>query len=117
MPPLTWKWEDGENLPPEEITYEESFNITIDGSYSVDSIALMKPGAVTHGNNMDQRYVELSFEQIIGPGPETEYNVTAPENSFTAPPGYYMLFLLKDKSESISGQSKIPSHAIFIKLS
>ena len=101
---------------PEEITYEESFNITVDGSYSLDSIALMKPGAVTHGNNMDQRYVELSFEQVIGPGPETEYNVTAPENSFIAPPGYYMLFVLKDKSESFSGQSKIPSHAKFIKL-
>lgn len=102
---------------PEEITYEESFNITVDGSYAIDSIALMKPGTVTHGSNMDQRYVELSFEQVIGPGPETEYNLTAPENSSIAPPGYYMLFVLKDKSESISGESKIPSNAVFIRLS
>lgn len=101
---------------PEEITYEELFNITVDGSYPLDSIALMKAGAVTHGNNLDQRYVELSFEQVIGPGPETEYNITAPENSNIAPPGYYMLFVLKDKSESYSGESKIPSKAKFIKL-
>lgn len=104
---------------PEEITYEESFSITVDGAYALDSIALMKPGAVTHGSNMDQRYIELSFEEEIipGPGPGTEYNVTAPENSFIAPPGYYMLFVLKDKSESISGESRIPSHAKFIRLS
>ena len=112
-----WKWKDEANPPPEEITYQESFNITVDGSYAIDSIALMKPGTVTHGSNMDQRYVELSFEQVIGPGPETEYNLTAPENSSIAPPGYYMLFVLKDKSESISGESKIPSNAVFIRLS
>ncbi|MCB0727470.1 MAG: DUF1929 domain-containing protein [Ignavibacteriae bacterium] len=102
---------------PSEITYNELFSITVDGNYALDSIALMKPGSVTHGNNMDQRYIELSFEQIIGPGPTAEYSLTAPLNSFIAPPGYYMLFVLKDKSESNSGYWKILSVAKFIKLS
>jgi hypothetical protein len=95
-----------------EITYEETFDITLDGSYPVDSIALMKPGAVTHGNNMDQRYIELEFTQ---PGFPNSYSLVAPDR-YKAPPGYYMLFVLKDKSQSNSGESKIPSVAKFVKL-
>lgn len=97
---------------PTEITYEETFQITLNGNYPIDSIALMKPGAVTHGNNMDQRYVELNFATSIG----NTYNVTAPSDSPIAPPGYYMLFVLKNKSQSNSGESKIPSKAKFSKL-
>ncbi len=44
-------------------------------------------------------------------------DATAPLNEYIAPPGYYMLFVMKDVSESISGESKIPSNAVFIKLS
>ncbi len=100
-------------VSPDEITYKETFIIKVTGASSLDSIALMKPGAVTHGNDMDQRYVELDFT----PGLERDtYDVTAPANASLAPPGYYMLFALKDKTESISGNSKIPSVAKFVKL-
>lgn len=86
---------------PTNITYNEPFIITVDGDYDVDSMALMKTGSVTHGNNMDQRYIELSFEFVIGPVTTVDYSVTAPLNSYIAPPGYYMLFVLKEKLKVI----------------
>ncbi len=97
---------------PDEITYEDTFEIELDGTYPVESIALMKPGSVTHGNNMDQRYIGLKFIARVN---STIFDVEAPD-SYKAPPGYYMLFVLKDKSESNSGEWKIPSKAKFIKL-
>ncbi len=47
------------------------------------------------------------------------YQITPPSSTdgkYLAPPGYYMLFVLKAKSESNSGKWKIPSEAKFIKL-
>ena len=56
----------------------------------------------------------MAFEPDINVG---GFIVTAPANANIAPPGYYMFFVLKDVSESNSGESKIPSNAVFIKLS
>lgn len=102
---------------PVEVTYQETFRVELDDLYRLDSMAFIKPMSVTHGFNSEQRYIELYFEKVIGPTNEPLYDVTAPENSNIAPPGYYMLFVMKDVSESISGESKIPSNAVFIKLS
>lgn len=66
----------------------------------------------THGNNMDQRYIELKFSNGSS---LSEYVVETPDE-YKAPPGYYMLFVLKDKSQSSSGNWKIPSVAKFVKL-
>lgn len=43
--------------------------------------------------------------------------VAAPENANIAPPGYYMLFVLKPKAASLSGETAIPSIAKVVKLS
>lgn len=101
---------------PEVIYYNDTFPLELDGTYTVDSFVLMKPGSVTHGLDMDQRYIELKGEMDIGPGPVPNYTVYTPADSNLAPPGYYMLFVLKDKSESTSGNWKIPSCAKFVKL-
>jgi len=104
------------DTPPLEVAYGSTFNITLDGTYPLDSICLMKPASFTHSTDMDQRYIELAFisEETAG-----TYEVTAPSSTdgpYLAPPGYYMLFVLKAKSESQSGKSSIPSVAKFIKL-
>ncbi len=104
------------SVAPSEVEYQETFTVEMDGEYLLDSMAFIKPMSVTHGYNSEQRYIELAFEQVIGPGPANVYSVTAPDNSNIAPPGYYMLFVMKDLSESISGDSRIPSNAVFIKL-
>ena len=108
--------EDGEQPiitdPPEQMAYGQTFSITVHQANTLDSVCLMKLGSVTHGNNMDQRYVELEFE----PGSRGVYTIHAPADAYLAPPGYYMLFVLKDKSESVSGLSKIPSYGHIVKL-
>lgn len=101
---------------PDVIYYNDTFPLELDGTYSVDSFVLMKPGSVTHGLDMDQRYIEMKGEMDIGPGPVPNYTVYTPVDSNLAPPGYYMLFVLKDKTESTSGNWKIPSCAKFVKL-
>ena len=57
--------EDGEQpkilSSPAEIHYGQIFEINVGDVRSLDSIALIKPGSTTHGNNMDQRYIGLSF--------------------------------------------------------
>jgi Domain of unknown function (DUF1929)/Glyoxal oxidase N-terminus/Concanavalin A-like lectin/glucanases superfamily len=64
---------------------------------------LLKPGAVTHSNNMGQRCLELMVREK-----RREHLVLeAPPSSRVAPPGYYMLFVLNDG---------VPSEANFVRL-
>ncbi len=65
------------------------FTVSTPDAASITKVALVKLGAVTHSNNMDQRYVPLSF--TAGNGTLT---VTAPPNINIAPPGPYMLFII-----------------------
>ena len=99
---------------PAVVTYQEVFSIQVNGTYPLDSMAFIRPMSVTHGYVSEQRFIELAFEPAHGTG---LYIVYAPDNSNIAPPGYYMLFVMKDVSQSISGESRIPSNAVFIKLS
>jgi hypothetical protein len=56
---------------------------------SIKKVALVRLGAVTHSNNMEQQYVPVSFTAGSG-----KLSVSAPANVNIAPPGYYMLFLV-----------------------
>lgn len=58
--------------------------------YTYAVAALIYPGSVTHGFNMDQRYIEL---KILSRGTGT-ITVQTPPNQFVAPAGYYMLVIL-----------------------
>ena len=52
-------------------------------------VALVRLGAVTHSDNMEQRYIPLSFTAGA-----TSLTATAPANANVAPPGPYMLFIV-----------------------
>lgn len=81
------------------------FGQTISVGYSGQSVArvtLVRNGAVTHSIDMDQRFIEAEFT-----GSNGQLSVVMPDVS-TAPPGYYMLFLLDN--------SGTPSVASIIKL-
>jgi hypothetical protein len=52
-------------------------------------VALVRPGATTHADNFDQRYVNLNFTAASG-----EITATAPASGNYAPPGYYMLVIV-----------------------
>ncbi len=100
--------------PPSNISYGATFSINTD--VPIDSAVLIKPGSTTHAFDQDQRFVGLNLGPAIINGGYT-YEATAPANGNIAPPGYYMLFVVRPKSASSSGQHKIPSIAKFVKLS
>ncbi|MDI6097181.1 galactose oxidase early set domain-containing protein [Actinoplanes sp. NEAU-A12] len=64
---------------------------------------LVRPSAVTHGTDVDQRSVELGVRRT--PGGVT---VTIPEEPGLVPSGWYMLFLIDDKG--------VPSRARWVRV-
>jgi hypothetical protein len=89
---------------PGAVTEGSQFTVSTPDAASITKVAFVKLGAVTHSNNMDQRYVPLSF--TAGNGTLT---VTAPANINIAPPGYYMLFIVNSAG--------VPSVAPILRLS
>ena len=87
---------------PNNVRYGTNVDVaTPDGN--VTGAALIAPGATTHANDMNQRYISLRVTQR--PGGVT---LTAPASPEIATPGYYMLFLLNDQG--------VPSVARFVRL-
>jgi hypothetical protein len=70
---------------------------------NINSVVLVRNGAVTHAFDMDQRVVGLAFTAGVG-----TLTVTGPPNGNIAPPGYYMLFLLSNTG--------VPSIARFVQV-
>jgi hypothetical protein len=75
---------------PATAGYGGRFAVSTPQAASIASVALIRPGAATHGFDHNQRYVPLTFTRAAG-----TLTVTAPANSNIAPPGYYML-VIKD---------------------
>ena len=46
---------------PSEISYDEPFAIATPTPASINKVALVRLGAVTHSVNMEQRYVPIPF--------------------------------------------------------
>jgi hypothetical protein len=87
---------------PDTIGFGGSFGVgTLDEN--VKRAALIAPGAVTHGVDMNQRALMLDVVQG-----DNCVSVTAPDSPAAAPPGYYMLFLLNDQG--------VPSIARFVRV-
>ena len=94
-------WYDGNaNRPritsaPSNISYGEQFEILTNDADSIERVALMRCGTVTHAWDGDQRYVGLEFEE---PAPNTKaLLITAPPDGGVAPPGPYMLWTIDKK--------------------
>ncbi len=62
---------------------------TIQTPSAVARVVLLRPGSVTHSNNMSQRHVELTFLPRAG-----RVIAMTPPNFNVAQPGYYLLFVL-----------------------
>lgn len=88
---------------PASAVYGSSFSIASPDAAEIATVALIRPGAVTHAIDMNQRYVPLSFTR--GDGSLTVEAPAAPE---LAPPGYYLLV--------IENGSGVPSVAQWIRL-
>jgi hypothetical protein len=74
---------------PQRVRYGALFSLCLSTVDSIRSACLIRQAAVTHGFNENQRYVPLTKTQTWSPG---RLIVTAPADSFEAPPGDYLLF-------------------------
>ena len=88
---------------PSQVAYAAGFTVSLADTSTIMSVALMRPGAVTHQFDEDQRYVSLGFQQS-----GNTLSVNAPGNGNLAPPGYYMLFVLNSAG--------VPSVASWIRM-
>ena len=78
--------------------YRQKFTITTPDFVSIERVALVKAGAVTHSNDFDQRYVDLAYTSNGATG----LTATSPPGRNHAPPGWYMLFILSSGVPSIA---------------
>ena len=74
---------------PASTSYGVAMEIATGNTASIRKVALVRLGAVTHSDNMEQRYIPLSFSADA-----TSISATAPANANVAPPGPYMLFII-----------------------
>jgi hypothetical protein len=83
---------------PDQIDYGADLQVGTPQAAIIDAIALMRCGSSTHSFNPDQRHVGLTIKARAA----NSLTLEAPPDGFVAPPGYYMLFLLKDGVPSVS---------------
>jgi hypothetical protein len=88
---------------PTTIGYGQSFSVATPDAADISAAVLVAPAAVTHSFDENGRYVPLTF--TVGSG---GLQVQAPPGGATAPPGYYMLFLVNSKG--------VPSVASWIRV-
>jgi Domain of unknown function (DUF1929) len=88
---------------PRAIHYGGRFTVHTADAAKIKSVVLIRAGAATHGFDMEQRLVGLSFTAGAG-----VLRATAPANGNLAPPGYYLLFILNADG--------VPSVARFVHL-
>jgi hypothetical protein len=74
---------------PAATSYGAAMEIATANPASIQKVALVRLGAVTHSNNMEQRYIPLTFTAGA-----TSLTASAPANANIAPPGFYMLFII-----------------------
>ncbi len=88
---------------PATISYGSNFFVGTPDAANITSVSLIRTGAVTHFFDQNERYLPLAFTQAAG-----GLTVTAPIDGNTAPPGYYMLFIVNS--------SGVPSIAPFVQV-
>ena len=88
---------------PRQVFYGDSFIVGTPDASDIASIALIRPSAVTHNFDQNQRFMNLNFSVGVD-----ALNITAPPSGNIAPPGDYMLFIVNSNG--------VPSVATFIRV-
>jgi hypothetical protein len=88
---------------PAQLARGQSFSVTATAApgRTIASAVLIAPGAVTHGNDMHQRFLKLPLALAAG-----TITATVPASPPLVPPGYYMLFIIDSAG--------VPSVASFV---
>lgn len=77
------------SIQTKKIGLGQTMQVGYSSGSAITSAVLVRLGSVTHGNNQDQRRVQLTFSTN-----GNTLNVTMPPNGQMCPPGPYMLFIL-----------------------
>jgi len=88
---------------PDVVVYATPFTVGSTNAPNISSVSLIALGAVTHSNDMNQRYTELAFTSTA-----TQLMVSPPADHDQVPPGYYMLFIVDS--------NRVPSIAKIVKV-
>ena len=83
---------------PVEAPYDSKVAVRHTPGNVISRVTLIKTGATTHSNNMEQRFIELDFTDI-----NNGVSVSLPSSANTAPPGYYLMYLLDNKGVPSKG--------------
>lgn len=88
---------------PSSVRRGEAFDIatTADPKRKIAAAVLIAPGAVTHANDMHQRFIKLPMK-----ADGALVTATVPASAALVPPGYYMLFVVDSAG--------VPSVATFV---
>ncbi|MBX7046726.1 MAG: DUF1929 domain-containing protein [Ignavibacteria bacterium] len=97
-------------------SYNTEFSFTV--NRVIEKALLIRPGSTTHAFDQNQRAIYVHINGYV----ETEegdfvYSAVSPFDNNIAPPGIYMLFVVLAKSESLSGETAVPSVAKFVSIS
>jgi YVTN family beta-propeller protein len=74
---------------PTTIDVGETFELDLGGTAAISRVAMVKTTSASHSFNMEQRFVELTFQQS-----GDRLVAQAPTRATDSPPGFYMLFVL-----------------------
>lgn len=74
---------------PSTGNYGQTIFVGTPQATSITKVTLTRISSVTHAQNWDQRFLNLSFSQGSG-----GLNVTLPSSANNAPPGHYLLWIL-----------------------
>lgn len=77
---------------PGSVGYGGTLEITSPDACRIDDVVLVRPAAITHHTDSEQRLVPLDFHREGPCGLEARI----PDEPALLPPGYYMLFILDD---------------------
>lgn len=85
---------------PTVFTFGATFTVDTPQAAEIDSLVLIAPMAVTHHTDAGQRYIKLSIQSRTA----TSLTGVAPANGNIAPPGFYMLFIVKNNGIPSAGR-------------
>jgi galactose oxidase-like protein len=85
---------DREGGPDDQILYGGTFFIDykVPSGAKIEKVVLMRPGAITHHTDTEQRYEDIPFAPV-----GDRLLAYAPSDPSILPPGYYMLWIVDDK--------------------
>lgn len=95
-----------------EVSVGDHVTIDTPAALTISRVAVIRAASVTHSYSPDQRYVGLPFTRS-----GSALAVTLPDNENLLPPGFYLLFILNQVVDPVTGAVlDVPSLGQFIRI-